>query len=207
MKTTLIDLIEKKPFDTLTEEEKLFVLSQCSEADYRFQHDLVKAAQSSEKPEIKPAPFILPNAVAALPPKRKTLLVMITSYKVPAWVAVAACFLLFMVMRISFFAPTKPETTSPLVSQKTNQDTVIVEKRIVQTEIVHDTIVEFIYRDNQPIVKKMAPKPAQDDNYFSTQVLTANGMDYGSFIAEENQGYSVSLTNDTMAQLINRIIY
>ena len=133
----LFDLIETYSFEALSEDDRLFVLSNMSEAEFRVQQKVLVAADQLVYPQVVPLPMSLPEKKAGF------LLTPIPLYK-SLLGAVAAM--------LVFFLWPKEETIEKIVYVKNEQpaDTVF------RTKIKHDTV----YREKQaPLLAVNSKKP------------------------------------------------
>lgn len=132
----LFDLLESKDFSELTAEELVYVGEYLTEDEYRFQQQLIRAAQDwAPEVEIEPLPLKLPEAVG---PLRRS----IPLYQ--ALLAVAAVIVLFVVLRPfreTVLAPV--ENVEPLTK--------------IKTEIVHDTVVQYISKTDTVVLREKVP--------------------------------------------------
>lgn len=102
----LYDLIANKAFNELNEEEQSFVLSQISEEAYLTQRKLHLLLDAElEEEELIPKDTTFTTALAALKPatpvKKANRFTPLFLAKVPAWSAIAACFLLYFFVKNS----------------------------------------------------------------------------------------------------------
>lgn len=150
MKADVLELLEVKNFEELTDEERTAVLKEMSESEYRAHRKLILTAlvlTKKEKVELIPNSQILIMAKERMS-KKKAGGLMIFQHKVPTWAAAAACLLLFFGIRnLNNLENSGAETT---VVTEIFRDTVYTEK-IVTTQLLADTVIEYIYI-NQPEV-------------------------------------------------------
>lgn len=121
----LLELLEQKEFPELTAEERAFVETQLSAADYALQRRLITAASDLDYAIPKARPLILP-----------TTKVVRTVPLYQAITAVAATIALFLSLW-----PTQPETSTQARGNgaRTSQtDTVI------QTRVIVDTVIRYV---------------------------------------------------------------
>ena len=153
----LTELLEKKSFEELSEEEKSFVLTHLSETEYRQQHQLISEVKSDIKEEaklLKANDQIRVNALEALSLKHqekdaKTIPLWL-NYKIPLWTAVAALLLIFILTTPLLFN-TKMSESAPN-EQLVMRDTVYIEKIVNDTiEITQpaDTVIKTVYISNK----------------------------------------------------------
>jgi hypothetical protein len=134
----LFDLIEIYSFEALSEDDRLFVLSNLTEAEFRAQQKVLVAADQLVYPKVVPLPLALPAKKAGF------LLAPIPLYKSLIGAAAAALLVFFM-------WPSR-ENTEKIVYVKNDQpvDTVF------RTKIKHDTI----FREKQaPLLAVNGKKP------------------------------------------------
>lgn len=62
----LFDLIESKAFEDLTKEERIFVLSEMTEEEYRLQGKIIAATEQLEFQEQQPLPLVLPEVKTSI---------------------------------------------------------------------------------------------------------------------------------------------
>lgn len=154
MTEDVLELLETKDFDELIEKEKNAVLKEMSESEYRDQRKLILTAFSMGKEEITgivPNPNILLAAQQKVIPRRRPLGVIMLNHKVPTWLAIAACFLLFIGISVLYQSRSNNVRTEYVT--ETIVDTVYTEK-IVKEEVTlpGDTIVKYIYVNEPEVI-------------------------------------------------------
>ncbi len=118
----LFDLLETYSFEALTEDDRLFVLSNMTEGEFRAQQKVLVAADQLVYPQVVPLPLALPAKNAGF------FMTPIPLYKSLLGAAAAAM--------LVFFLWPEEETTEKIVYVKkdTSVDTVF------RTKTVHDTV-------------------------------------------------------------------
>lgn len=120
----LFDLLESYSFEALNEDDRLFVLSQMTEAEFRTQQKVMVATDHLIYPMAVPLPLKLPSK------KSGFLLTPIPLYK--SLIASAAAALLMF-----FFWP-REETPEKIVYVENDHST----DTVFKTKIIHDTLYE-----------------------------------------------------------------
>lgn len=165
----LHDLLEQKSFEELEEREQAFVLDQMTQEDYEIERGTILASQAffmSEELQITPNPMAANSALLALEKRRekKTLGLLFLAYKIPAWQAVAAAMVIFLLTNHFGGGTTAAETN--LLAQKNTRDTVFVDKYITKIQPA-DTVVKVIYK---VLTGQSTPKRKEPE------VLASNGL-------------------------------
>lgn len=153
MKTEILELLETKNFDELTDEERTGVHNYMSEIEYREQRKLILSATvlaTEEKAELVPNPQLLIIGQEKLP-KRKSGALIVFGHKTPTWVTVAACLLLFFGIR--GFYNSKNSGVETIVVTETINDTIYSEK-IVTEQLPGETVVKYIYVNEPKIINE-----------------------------------------------------
>ncbi len=134
----LYDLLESTDFDNLSEDERLFVLSQMTEQEYRQQRYILVSASELDFPQAVPLPLLIPAKGQGF------LTRSIPLYQVFMG---AAASLLFV-----FFLWPKEKTNSEIiyVQGKTIVDTVFQTKTLFDTLFIEDTKTKRIAQNKTP---------------------------------------------------------
>ena len=149
----LFDLIESKSFEELTNEEKSFVLSHMTEAEYKLQQNVIAAAPALEYPDTDPLSLELPKA------KKHFLNRSVPLYQV--LIGAACLVVLFMVGNQKSYSLNWRFSEYPLEISVTGASS---------GKIIHDTIVKeipvfrtasTIIRDTVTIVERILQQPEQ----------------------------------------------
>ncbi len=202
----LYDLIANKAFDELNEDEQTFVLSQITEETYSTQRKLhlLFLDVGNEEEELIPNDTILPTALAALKPtapvKKTNRFTPLFLAKVPAWSAIAACFLLYFFVKNSLVFDGQKST---FVAGSEKIDTVYIEyiptekkqarerKQMVTTNLVQQTNPKH----TQPLVEPILME--REDR------LNNNQLDFTKMITHPKQSKGISAKNDPLSKLLN----
>lgn len=137
----LFDLIESKPFEELTGEEKSFVLNHLTEAEYNLQRTVIAAVPALEYPDHEPLALEIPKA------KKHFLNRSVPLYQV--LIGVACLVVLFLVGNQKSFSLNWRFSEYPLEisvtgasSGKIIHDTIVKEIPVFRTAstIIHDTV-------------------------------------------------------------------
>lgn len=206
------ELLATKSFADLSAEERQFVLKTYTKEAYEQDYEVVQKSQAHFKTEsasIKaPAapPLAALQALKAHQPKKKKGVFFLFAHKIPTWSAAAVFLLLFALYQLGTKNTISPIAAAPVV------DTVFVEKTI--TEYIPaepDTIVEVVYRDRPVIVQE---QPCQQDDYsvaepdsYSDEILNLDGVNYTTLFSTINQGQGVSLKDDSLTQMVGRLVF
>ena len=214
MSYNLIDLLENKSFDKLNESERNFVLSKMAEVAYRRQHETVLMAKTIldvETAALMPNPTIPTAALAAMKAKqeRKTQsgIFYLFKHKVPTWAAAAACALFLLLLNNSFLVSPGQGIDSAIASL--SPDTVYVEKYITEVEQVYvpgDTVIKVVYRTLEKPIEKIQEQHVATVIY-SDEMLNAEHINYSSIVSGYNKTKGVSVSDDSLVQLVNASIF
>jgi len=138
----LFDLIESKSFEELSKEEKSFVLTHLTEAEYTLQRKVIAATSALEYDTEEPLPLRVRKA------KKNLLNRSIPLYQV--LIGAACMVILFMVGNIKSYSlnwnfsehPLKISLTNGASSGKIIHDTVVKEIPVFRStsNIIHDTV-------------------------------------------------------------------
>lgn len=137
------ELIESSDFDQLSDTQKTFVLSVSTEENYRLERNILIASNEIYA-EVEPRPFILPE-------KKKAIVIPLYQ----AILASAAAFVLAFLLFRSNGNTLEIVQNQPFASS----DTVIVEKRVVDTVFEQKIkYVEIAVREmNQAVPRSSSP--------------------------------------------------
>ncbi len=124
LENRLFDLLENFTFEDLSEDDRLFVLSNMSEDEFRGQRKILAVADQLEYPKAIPLPLALPAKKGAL------LMTSIPLYKSLITAAAAALLVFF------FWPKNDPQEKIVYLNKPGTRDT------IYHTKIVHDTIFQ-----------------------------------------------------------------
>lgn len=212
MNYNLNDLFAQKSFEELTDSERAFVLNKMTESEYRGKRELIQNTQlllKQEMTELKPRPEVKAAALQALNKKKKRPVVLaLFAHKVPTWAAVAACFLVFLLVQ-NFW--TDEPVNNPLATVE-RVDTVYLEKYITQTtKSPVDTVIKVVYKtvDGEEKVSAEKTNPPKEEKVFaySDAMLNAESIDYSAFLFDREEPKGRSVKEDTLTQWINTTIY
>ena len=203
----LTELLEQKSFEELTQEEKSFVLTHLSEAEYRRQHQLlteVKTDLKEEAQSLKANDQIRINAIEALRVKNQVKksggLVLWFNYKIPLWSAVAALLLVF-ILTTPLLINTEIKDGKPN-EQLAMQDTVYIEKIIKDTVEIKkpaDTITKTVYvKNNESTVNKH-----METHDFSAESNKLNKMGMEPVIAFEESYNPIDIGKRTSGKSLS----
>lgn len=158
MNDRIIELIEQKSFNELSEKEKQFIIKHISEKEYREKREIIDQIKNelhTESLEFKVKESTHLNALAALRIKKSHEKVKLDTHsrrgiltsKIPLWTAVAAVFLIFILTTPIFISHDfNQKENGPLLAKV---DTVFIDKVIrdtVKIQLPSDTIVKTVYR-------------------------------------------------------------
>jgi len=194
MKTRLIELIEKKAFSELVEEEKRFVLSEISEQEYNSKHQLmakIKSELKTEAKQLNAKSSIHQNALAALKAKNiakeemeaekeeEKNRVGFFAFKIPLWTAIAAVFVVLMLVTpVLINSEFDDKSDAGLVAMV---DTVYIDKIVRDTiEIIQpaDTVVKTFYTSKEDINTKRDGSLENRPTEVYINSLDREGSDY-----------------------------
>lgn len=207
MKADILELLETKNFEELTSEERVTVFNEMSETDYKEQRMMILASRilaKKEKAEIVPNPKILINARERLSKKKSGGLVIFT-HKLPTWVAVAACLLIFFGIR-SLTDSENSDVESTVVTEIIH-DTIYTEK-IVTAQLPADTVIEYVYVYQPEVIYEMVDNSVNyDQKESSFENLHFKEDQYCNIMScfEPKKGKSVA--KDTLLGLIQGEFY
>ena len=201
----LYDLIANKAFNELNENEQSFVLSQISEEAYLTQRKLhlLFLEVELEEEELIPKDAILTTALAALKPstpiKKTSRFTPLFLAKVPAWSAIAACFLLYLFVKNSQVFDGQKST---FVASAEKIDTVYIQyvptekkqarerKQLITTNLVQQTNPKHTQLLVEPILMEREDR------------LISNQLDFSTIITHPKPSKGVSVKNDPLSKLI-----
>lgn len=187
----LFDLLETFSFEALTEEDRLFVLSNMTEAEFRNQQKVLVAADQLVYPQVTPLPLALPTK------KSGFLLAPIPLYKSLLGAAAAALFVFWMwpetkmEERIVYVKTEIPGDT--IITTKTLYDTVFkVKEKILYAANQKPNDTVYLYTDNSSASsnRKMLeanisiPLPALNEAKIKTKGKSLKEEDYAIFLPE-----------------------
>ena len=187
----LFDLLDQKDFDQLTAEEKTFVETHFSEAEYRLQRQMIgeSATLYGEIPEA--APLVIPAVKPSF-----------TGRTIPlyqALIGIAATIALFLSIWPNEAESTEIPVNKPALSKI---DTVI------QTNIIHDTVIR--YKNYRSGNHSPATTVKTDDEQFLTaqiRLLEANPVELPDLVIEMNRPAGNSLRNDPASERLLKSTY
>jgi hypothetical protein len=213
MNIDLSDLLANKDFDQLTLAEQELVLSEISRAEYDAQREMIISAQilmANEAELLQPNPAIATAAIAALGKKKKGKVFALFTHKVPTWVAVAACVLVFFLFNYSHvFDQTIQNENTALVP---TVDTVYVDKVVTEFRDIKaisqpsETLRTPPY-SAEPIIETPAQIKLNNAPTYSDEMLNLEQVNYAALLQNHSQSPGVSLQNDSISQMINSTIY
>jgi hypothetical protein len=201
----LYDLIANKAFNELNENEQSFVLSQISEEAYFTQRKLhlLFLEVELEEEELIPKDAILTTALVALKPstpiKKTNRFTPLFLAKVPAWSAIAACFLLYLFVKNSQVYDGQKST---FVASAEKIDTVYIQyvptekkqarerKQLITTNLVQQTNPKHTLPLVEPILMEREDR------------LISNQLDFSTIITHPKPSKGVSVKNDPLSKLI-----
>lgn len=209
MENELRELLEQKRFDELSLEEQQLVLGKMTEQEYQLrQKTLVdsRAVFRNEAASLQARDSIRVAALEALRGKQKSkpARVMFLNYKIPAWSAVAAVFVVLLsVYSIEKFNGNAVKSKD--VIQISEADTVYVER------VVRDTLIKTIVKE------QVVSKANTSQNSVTTYVISNPKNDVGSAVVIPNRmelggmdvtfdtnkrNYGKSLDEDVLSQKV-----
>lgn len=201
----LYDLIANKAFNELNEEEQSFVLSQISEEAYLTQRKLhlLFLEVELEEEELMPKDTTLTTALAALKPatpvKKTNRFTPLFLAKVPAWSAIAACFLLYFFVKNSqvfdgqkstFVASTEKIDTVYVQYIPTEKKQARERKQLITTNLVQQAHPKH----QQPLVEPILME--REDR------LISNQLDFSTVITHPKPSKGTSVKNDPLSKIL-----
>jgi hypothetical protein len=213
MNIDLSDLLATKNFDQLTLSEKEFVLSEISREEYSSQREMIVLAQNimaDDAELLQPKPAIATAAIAAIEKKKQGKIFALFTHKVPTWVAVAACALMFFLFNYSnvFDHTIKNENTAlvPLI------DTVYVDKVVTEFRDIKALNKSPETLKTPPIaLESIVDTPSQtkinNTPAFSDEMLNLEQVNYAALLQNHSKSSGISLQNDSLSQMINSTIF
>lgn len=215
------DLLAEKAFEELNAEEQAFVLKQMSSEEYATARNAIVVSQSFfefESTQIQPKPNASNKALLALRAKNKgtevqnkrSWMVALFAYKIPAWQAAAALLFAFFFVR---GLGTVPQSQTILIADESLKDTVFVKEYITQVrELPADTIVKVIYRNSdkkEKAAKRVfasedkATAPKRNVNINPKVVV----QEFEDVLQYCNNSSSASASKDTFLQLMSDAVF
>ena len=184
--TAIFDLLSTKDFTTLSESEKVMVLSFMSQTEYEaLYHSYQKTSHFfQEKAEIKPSDKVLFALQAAISPKSSPKAILLQP--IPLWKAVAAVLLLMFAWSLQYFFK------SPVSAEK-NIVYIPVHDTVELTEVIKkiDTVIQYA-----PV---FVNKKAESSSNKETKTIK-NAQQTEAFIAQ-----NVASRRDTPVQFVSDI--
>jgi hypothetical protein len=188
----LIDLLESKPFEELSETDKAFVLEYMTETDFRLQQHIIHSTEELEYP----APTAVPlqaNRIRSPWYKRS-----IPLYQVMAG---AACLVIGILL-------TWPKETHGVRIQLAQQNIHIPTHSASGVQFIHDTLLQFVpgfarsekvVHDTVILVQTILQPTAE------TRILEAGAINYPAITQRILESNSLSLKADKSNELLPRI--
>lgn len=209
MTADILELLETKNFDELTAEERAAVFNEMNKADYKEQRMMILASlilAKKEKAEMVPNPKILIDAQKRLSKKKNGGLgLVIFTHKLPTWLAVAACLLLFFGIR--HLTDSENSGLESTVVTEIIHDTIYSEK-IVTEQLPGDTVIEYVYVYQPEVIYEMVDNSINyDQKESSFENLYFKEDQYCNIMScfEPKKGKSVA--KDTLLGLIQGEFY
>lgn len=210
MNYSLTDLFAQKSFEELTDSERALVLNEMTESEYRENRAVIQNSQlllKQEMAELKPRSETKAIALQTLN-KKKPIVIALFAHKVPTWMAVSACFLVFLLLQ-NFW------NDEPINNPLTNVeqvDTIYSEKYNTQTtKNPVDTIIKVVYKtisDTEKVsVEKTYPPKEEKAFAYSDAMLNTELIDYSTFLSDLDEPKGKSVKEDTLTQWVNTTIY
>jgi hypothetical protein len=201
----LYDLIANKAFNELNEDEQSFVLSQISEEAYLTQRKLhlLFLDMDIEEEELIPKDATLTTALAALKPaapvKKSNRITPLFLAKVPAWSAIAACFLLYFFVKNSqvfdgqkstFVASTEKIDTVYVQYVPTEKEKARKRKQMTTTNLVQQVNPKQTQPSVEPILMEREDR------------LISNPLDFTTIITHPKPSKGTSVKNDPLSKVL-----
>jgi hypothetical protein len=210
MSNDLNELLENKTFAQLTAVERTYVLTQISAQEYDWQREILLSSKIAfeEAPVLTPLPPTA--ALMALRENKKSSPPFLFVHKIPTWMAIAACLLVFLLAKGSGFMETEkqPALCAEII------DTVYVEKMvraIVQENNTtrKDTLiaVNSTSESHPKIPVKNPSEPKRTEPAFTAEMLSIGNINYDAYFSNYSSSSGTSLQNDSITQLVNNTMF
>ncbi|ASS49657.1 MAG: hypothetical protein A3D31_01875 [Candidatus Fluviicola riflensis] len=186
----LFDLLDQKDFDQLTTEEKVFVETHFSQAEYRLQRQMIQESSTLYETVAEASPLVIPAG------KSSFMGTTIPLYQ--ALIGIAATIALFLSIWPDQNPPSGSQANKPALSKT---DT------IIQTRIIRDTVIR--YKNHRNGNRSTQTNRSNDEQFLAAQMrlLEANTVELPDIINELNRPAGNSLRNDPASERLLKSTY